>query len=106
MSRLLLVSLMLAVACTAEKPQPKKPPVTGPSRPINEAPPPQLEPPPVEPAPPEPKPTLEPAPNTSQWWCLCYQRHGMDGNVSVTACREQESQCRKLEQRVAKGSDE
>jgi hypothetical protein len=42
----------------------------------------------------------------SQWWCLCYRREGAEGPEPVTACRELESQCRKLEQRVAKGNDE
>lgn len=106
MSRLVLVTLMLAAACTAEQPRSdKRPPKVTPP-PAKRAPPPELEPLPVEPTPATSTPTLEPAPNTSQWWCLCYRRHGVDGPEPVTACREQESQCRKLEQRVDKGSDE
>jgi hypothetical protein len=106
MSRLLCVALMpvlLVLACTAEKPQKERPPKLS-SRPINQAPPPELEPLPVEPT--QPGPSLEPAPVMNQWWCLCYRRQGTEGQEPVTACREQESQCRKLEQRVAKGNDE
>jgi hypothetical protein len=106
MSRLVLVSLVLTLACTAEAPRSDGRPPKVSSRPVKSAPPPDLEPLPVEPKAPESTPTLEPAPNTSQWWCLCYRRTGADGPEPVTACREQESQCRKLEQRVGKGSDE
>lgn len=101
-----VVALLLATACPAEKPKKEQPPPKVSSRPIQEAPPPQLDPLPVEPTPPPPEPTLVPAPNTSTWWCLCYRRNGVDGPESVTACRELEEQCRKLEQRVAKGSDD
>jgi hypothetical protein len=104
MSRLLCVALlMFATACTAEKPKDKRPPKVA-SRPVKQAPPPQLEPLPVEPRAPEP--SLEPAPVMNQWWCLCYRREAAEGPEPVTACRELESQCRKLEQRVDKGNDE
>jgi hypothetical protein len=95
---------MFAIACTAEKPRKKeRPPKVG-AIPIKQAPPPQLEPLPVEPR--ASSPSLEPAPIMSQWWCLCYRREGAEGPEPVTACRELESQCRKLEQRVAKGNNE
>jgi hypothetical protein len=94
---------MFACACTAEKPRKERPPKVA-SGPIKQAPPPQLEPLPVEPRASEP--SFEPAPVMSQWWCLCYRREGAEGPEPVTACRELESQCRKLEQRVAKGNDE
>lgn len=105
MSRLLCVALIFATAtaCTPEKPRDERPPKVA-SRPISHAQPPQLEPLPVEPT--APGPSLEPAPVMSQWWCLCYRREGTQGPEPVTACRELESQCRKLEQRVAKGNDE
>lgn len=62
----------------------------------------------AEPAPepePTPTPTLVPA-ASNEWWCLCYRREGAEGPEPMTACREQAEQCRKLEQRVSKGSDE
>src|SRR5690242_2141130 len=101
-----IASITLAVACTPNKKPEEKPKVA--QSPVRQAPPPQLEPPPAEPHAPDPtpQPTLEPAAKTSQWWCLCYQRNGAEGPLPVTACREQESQCRKLEQRVAKGNEE
>jgi hypothetical protein len=105
MSRLFCAALVLVIACTPEKPKDERPPKIR-SRAIEQAPPPQLEPLPVEPTPSAPGPSLEPAPVMNQWWCLCYQRQGAEGPEPVTACREQESQCRKLEQRVAKGNDE
>jgi hypothetical protein len=104
-SRLLCVALVFVTACAPEKPRDKRPPKVA-SRPINQAPPPQLEPLPVEPTAPAPAPALEPAAVMSQWWCLCYRREAAEGPEPVTACRELESQCRKLEQRVGKGNDE
>jgi hypothetical protein len=104
-SRLLCVALVFVAACTPEKPRDKRPPKVA-SRPINQAPPPQLEPLPLEPSAPSSAPSLEPAAGMSQWWCLCYRRQAAEGPEPVTACRELESQCRKLEQRVGKGNDE
>lgn len=104
MSRLLCAALILLTACTPEKPRDERRPPKVASRPVESAPPPQLEPLPAEPRAVEP--TLEPPPIMSQWWCLCYRREGAEGPMPVTACRELESQCRKLEQRVAKGNDE
>jgi hypothetical protein len=98
MSKLLCAALMLVMACTAEKPRDE--------RPINQAPPPQLEPPPVEPTTPTPEPSLEPAPVMKEWWCLCYRQEGAVGTEPVTECRELESQCRELQQRAHKDTDD
>jgi hypothetical protein len=101
----LCAALVLVMACTPEKPKDERPPKVR-AGPIQKAPPPQLEPLPIEPTPTTPGPSLEPAAVMNQWWCLCYRRQGAEGPEPVTACRELESQCRKLEQRVAKGNDE
>jgi len=45
----------------------------------------------------------EPAPTAKDWWCLCYARSVGDGQEPLTACRSSQSECTKLQRRVAKG---
>jgi hypothetical protein len=89
-----LILDLLVMACTAEKPRDEQPPEVA-SRPNNQAPPPQLEPLPAQPSTP-----------LKEWWCLCHRQQGAVGSEPVTECRELESQCRELQQRAHKDTDD
>lgn len=96
------LSACLFVAC-AEEPEPEAPRRDRRSKRTKTELPAQI--PASEPEPePAPQPVAAPSEPTQRWWCLCYQREGASGPEPETACRGSESQCRKLEGRVAKGS--
>lgn len=100
-SWLLVLALPSYLACTASEPDEPKPrkksstPASSPASPTPTATP------PVADSTPPTIPT--PMTATTDWWCVCYQSEGDTGPQPATACRSQESQCRALEKRIARG---